>query len=83
MDSFGAKKKPTTPIVRYRCGLRMAEGFNHSEPIQWTGGSIGLQEKNEHTTGSIVDEFINSESNTRGGVGKKKLSPSPKKQIKI
>lgn len=51
----------------------MAEGFNHSEPIQGTGGSIGLQEKNEYTTGSIVDEFINSESNTRDGAGKKKV----------
>jgi hypothetical protein len=50
----------------------MAEGFNHSEPIQGTGGSIGLQEKNEYTTGSIVDEFINSESHTRDGAGKKK-----------
>lgn len=32
-----------------------------------------MQEKNEYTTGSIVDEFINSESNTRDGAGKKKV----------
>lgn len=62
-----APKKPTTP-GRYRCGLRMAEGFNHSEPIDATAGSIGCK-RNEHTTGASKSLLI---ANTCIGMEKKR-----------